>query len=201
MGSLVRSPPVGAAMRPPAGADPSWHLPPTSSSRHGRGQGSPASSNGPNGRAEPLAEKRGAEPGAGAHLRTRLPAPRRLPAGSRPRPRRRPRPSPGGHVTIPVAGGALTVTAPESGGEAPLAVPRPARAAPRARTGAAARSAPRPRPRLRLGLPPSPPPARLRSAPRGHPLPRQVRKVPTPPPRRRRRRPSHLPLAPPVAMR
>ena len=122
MGSLVRSPPVGAAMRPPAGADPSWHLPPTSSSRHGRGQGSPASSNGPNGRAEPLAEKRGAEPGAGAHLRTRLPAPRRLLAGSRPRPRRRPRPSPGGHVTIPVAGGALTVTAPESGGEAPLAV-------------------------------------------------------------------------------
>lgn len=44
----------------------------------------------------------------------------RLPAGARPRLCRRPRPSTGGRVTIPVAGGSLTVTAPESGGDAPL---------------------------------------------------------------------------------
>lgn len=147
---------MGAALRPPAGADPSWHLPPTSSSRHRRGQGSPASSNGPNGRAEPLAEKRGAEPGAGAHLYTRPPAPRRRPPQAPPAPpplcgRARHNPRRGGV-------GALTVTAPESGGEAPLAVldrlaqprgPAQARrhAAPRARGPPSASGSRLPRPR------------------------------------------------------
>lgn len=156
MGSAVRIPPGGALLRPLAGADPSWHPPSASSSRQGRGQSPPASSNGPNGRTEPPAEEQGAEPGAGAHLRTRPPAPRRRP----PQAALAPPPSSGRarHNPRGRRGAVLTVTAPESGGEAPLAVldrlsqPRgpaqaPRHAAPRAGGPASASGSRFPRPR------------------------------------------------------
>lgn len=68
LGSPGPTPPVGTALQRRPERSPSWHLPPTSTSGRGRGQRSPASANGPNGRADPLVEKRGAEPGADAHL-------------------------------------------------------------------------------------------------------------------------------------
>nr|XP_019813788.1 PREDICTED: basic proline-rich protein-like [Bos indicus] len=167
------------------------YLPPLPPGAAG-GQRSPASSNGPNGRAEPHAEKRGAAPGAGAHLRARPPDPGRRPPPARtpaPIPVGRRRPSPGGRVTIPAPGEVLTFTAPGCGGETPLGVldllaqPRgPAQARLHAEPGPTA---------------PPPPPAPAFPAP-GRAPPNPSRPPPLLP---RFARPSLFPLAPPVARR
>lgn len=185
----------GTAIASGSGPRAGTYLPPPPGSA--AGQRSPASSNGPNGRAEPLAEKRGAKPGTGAHLRSRPPSrPPPAPTPSLPAPR------PAGAVAPPQAaasqspphGQVLTMTVPGSGELTPpgvsvrLAQPRgPAQA----RRGGSKRpgpAAPPPPPAPAFPVPGRaplrpwlPPPGSRRSA-GSHPAPAPLAPQARPPP-------------------
>ncbi|KAF7475956.1 Hypothetical predicted protein [Marmota monax] len=135
-------------------------LAPTSCSRRGESQHSPAPSNGPNGR---RASCREAE-------RPASPASPSAPCRAE-------------HVTIPPRGELLTVTAPGSGGESPLAVSKSGSRSPAGphRRGGTQRLAPTAPPPPRAPAFPAPDRAALRPL-QPPPSPRQVREVPTPPP-------------------
>lgn len=171
---------------------PRRHLPPISSSRRRRGSTLARLLQ------RPQRQRRASRREAGRRSRCRR-SPPRPPSRPRPAPaprppacpspRRRRRRSPGGRVTIPAPGEALTFTAPGCGGEAPLGVldllahpGGPALVRLHAEPGPTA---------------PPPPPAPAFPAP-GRAPPHPLR---PPPLLRRFARPSRFPLAPPVARR